>query len=137
VLLAIVRSVPEEGKPKTKRDDPAGKDRSTKLNRDLEAFMAGTSLALAQLGESLRELRALTSEEGYATRSRLNAIEQRVATLERAHRQQENRGSAAKGRAQGRRASTSPKEEAPATPKAQASGGKAPKAANGEEGAGP
>jgi hypothetical protein len=132
VLLAIVRSVPDEGKPKTKREAPAGKDRSTKLNGDLEAFMAGTSLALAQLGESLRELRALTSEEGYATRSRLNAIEQRVASLERVHRQQENRGSAAKGRTEGRRAPTRPKEEAPATPKGRASGGKAPKAADGE-----
>ena len=63
---------------------PPRRGRSDKLREELETFVASTLNAFAELNASLRDLRTLTSEEGYATRSRLNALDQRITRLERA-----------------------------------------------------
>jgi hypothetical protein len=101
--------VADEDKSKARAATPR-KSRSDKLSQELETFIASTFTALAELNTSLRDVRTLTSEEGYAIRSRLNALDQRITRLERSVAD-------SKGRAQSKPARQKPAAPSRATTK--------------------
>jgi hypothetical protein len=102
----IVLSVADEDTSKARAATPR-KSRTDKLSQELETFIASTFTALAELNTSLRDLRTLTSEEGYAIRSRLNALDQRLTRLERSTAD-------SRGRAQSKPARSKPAAGSPA-----------------------